>query len=279
MKRKIISGICMAGMFSLAVVQTHSRSEKAVVAVADKVIYPDSLPSSSFLPVMEMVYPEFEFEEIDLITKEVTLQFSLFDREHVRSIDPKRFREGAEEYIYLSLLSDEDFVFPLPGGRVISPYAGRRVNHTGIDLKTFRNDTIVSAFDGVVRLSKFYSSYGNVVVVRHYNGLETVYSHNSKNLVKPGAKVKAGDALALVGRTGRASTEHLHFEVRMNGQHFDPELIIDMKNQMLRKQNLLCRKRGASVSIRPIDVFEHQLAGSYCDPNPFYNPSARKQLQ
>lgn len=266
-------------MFTLAVVLTHSRLEKAVDAVADCPILPDSLPCSPYLPVMEVIYPDFEFEEIDLITKDVTLQFSLFDREHVRSIDPKRFREGAEEYIYLSLFSDEDFVFPLPGARLISPYAGRRVNHTGVDLKTFRNDTIVSAFDGVVRLSKFYSSYGNVVVVRHYNGLETVYSHNTKNLVKAGTKVKAGEALALVGRTGRASTDHLHFEVRMNGQHFDPELIIDMERQTLRKQNLLCSKRGATVTIRPIDVFEHQLAGSYCDPSPFYNPSARKQLQ
>lgn len=81
-------------------------------------------------------------------------------------------------------MTDEDYAFPLPGAKVISPYAGRRRHHSGVDLKTCANDTIVAAFDGIVRMAKPYAAYGNVVVIRHYNGLETVYSHNSKIWLK-----------------------------------------------------------------------------------------------
>lgn len=92
-------------------------------------------------------------------------------------------------------------------------------------------------------MSKPYSAYGNVVVVRHDFGLETIYSHNFKNLVHCGDTVKAGQPIALTGRTGRASTEHLHFETRVNGQHFDPNIIFNMKEQTLNRQRIGCSKR------------------------------------
>ena len=76
-------------------------------------------------------------------------------------------------------------------------------------------------------------------MIRHYNGLETVYGHSSKLLVKAGDKVKAGDPLSLEGRTGRATTEHLHFETRINGQPFDPNLIIDFAGQKLQNKCLV----------------------------------------
>lgn len=141
--------------------------------------------------------------------------------------------------------------FPLPGAKVISPYAGRRKHHSGVDLKTCANDTIISAFDGIVRLAKPYYAYGNVIVVRHYNGLETVYSHNSKNLVKPGDYVKAGQPIALTGRTGRATTEHLHFEVRVNGQHFNPNLVFDLQERKLNNQCLVFTQKVAKLQWSP----------------------------
>ena len=78
-----------------------------------------------------------------------------------------------------------------------------------------------------------------MIVVRHYNGLETVYGHNSKRLVKSGDRVKAGQVLAVSGQTGRASTDHLHFEVRVNGKHIDPNLIIDFEKQTLLQKCLV----------------------------------------
>lgn len=74
--------------------------------------------------------------------------------------------------------------------------------HTGVDIKAVPNDTIRAAFSGVVRMSKPYSGYGNIIVIRHYNGMETAYAHNSRNLVTVNDVVKAGDPIALAGRTG-----------------------------------------------------------------------------
>ncbi len=101
-------------------------------------------------------------------------------------------------------------------------------------------------------MSKTYSGYGKVVVIRHINGLETVYSHNCENLVKPGDRVKAGTPIALTGRTGRATTEHLHFEIRINGEHINPNIIFNMKERKLRRQRLECVKKGANISVRPV---------------------------
>lgn len=96
-----------------------------------------------------------------------------------------------------------------------------------------------------------YFGYGNCVVIRHANGLETLYSHNSRNLVKVGDKVKAGDPIGLTGRTGRATTEHCHFECRVNGHTFDPALIFDHLNKSVRMDMVTFTKRSnGSVSIR-----------------------------
>ena len=100
------------------------------------------------------------------------------------------------------------------------------------------------------RLIFYNGGYGNYIKIRHANGLETCYSHNSKNLVKKGDVVKAGQVIALTGRTGRASTEHLHFECRVNGQTFDPAKIFDHANQAVKMDRLTFTKRGRSVSIK-----------------------------
>ena len=148
--------------------------------------------------------------------------FSTMETNHIRVATPGLFSQRELIELPLEDIPDTEYSFPLPGGKVISPYGRGRGRHSGIDIKTYAKDTIRSAFNGVVRMSKPYSAYGNVVVVRHDFGLETIYSHNFKNLVHCGDTVKAGQPIALTGRTGRASTEHLHFETRVNGQHFDP---------------------------------------------------------
>lgn len=195
--------------------------------------------------------------------KPITQNFSSREINHLSVEDPLRFKDSNTELIDLSSLQTDEYAFPLPNAKVISPYGGRRRNHTGVDIKTFANDTIVAAFDGIVRMSKRYAAYGNVIVIRHYNGLETIYSHNSKNFVKPGDKVKAGQAIALTGRTGRATTEHLHFETRINGEHFNPNLIFNFRTRELRRKCLICTKRGNNTIIRSLDVMPHQKQSSY----------------
>ena len=89
-----------------------------------------------------------------------------------------------------------------------------------------------------------FAAYGNLIRIKHTNGLETYYSHNSKNLVKVGDRVKAGQVIALTGRTGRASTEHLHFETRVNGQARNSAVYFDHTNHRLRTEAFTKTKGG-----------------------------------
>ena len=182
---------------------------------------------------------------------ERTRQILFFFREvnHIRVATPGLFAKGNHIYLHLDSLKEHEYAFPLPGGKVISAY-GTRGGHSGADIKTCANDTIRAAFDGVVRMSKPYYAYGNLVVIRHANGLETIYSHNCKNLVRSGDVVKAGQPIGLTGRTGRATTEHVHFETRINGQHFNPNLIFDLKERKLRKECIKCSKNGSGVIVK-----------------------------
>lgn len=138
--------------------------------------------------------------------------------------------------------------YPLAGAKVISPY-GRRDgrSHSGVDLKTKPNDDIRAAFDGEVVFSAKYAGYGNLIRILHGNGLETYYSHNSKNLVKVGDRVKAGDVIALTGRTGRATTEHLHFETRINGKAYNPSRFFDHQTHTIKMNAFHKTKNGYVV--------------------------------
>ena len=175
--------------------------------------------------------------------------FSAREMADVRVTTPGLFAKSNHIYLHLDSLKDHEYAFPLPGGKVISAY-GTRGGHSGTDIKTCAKDTIRAAFDGVVRMSKPYYAYGTIVVIRHANGLETLYSHNFKNLVKTGDVVKAGQAIGLTGRTGRATTEHVHFETRINGQHFNPNLIFDLKERTLRKERIKCTKNGSKIVVK-----------------------------
>lgn len=144
------------------------------------------------------------------------------------------FSKGNQFSIHFDKLTDTEWHYPLPGAKVISPYGGKR-RHAGTDIKTRPNDTIYAAFPGKVVMSKIYYAYGNTVIIRHANGLETLYSHQSKNLVKEGQWVKAGHPIGLTGRTGRATTEHCHFETRVNGKTFDSSKLYDHANNTIKR--------------------------------------------
>jgi murein DD-endopeptidase MepM/ murein hydrolase activator NlpD len=182
----------------------------------------------------------------------VKTSFTDFETRHIRVKTPGLFAESNSFTIHLDQISDSEFSFPLPDGHVISHFGGAR-RHGGTDIKTKANDTIRCVFSGVVRLSRVYGGYGNVIVVRHPNGLESVYGHNSKNIVKQGDVVKAGQALALTGRTGRATTEHLHFEFRVDGVAFNPNLVFNFKTNTLNHGDLVCTKQGNSVKVKHIN--------------------------
>lgn len=127
------------------------------------------------------------------------------------------------------------FVFPTPSYAIPTSHFGprRRRFHYGLDLGLHTGEPIYAAFDGVVRFSKYNSSYGNLIVIRHDNGLETYYAHLSKRHVSPGARVKAGEEIGLCGNTGRSRGSHLHFEIRYNGNALNPENVVSCETRTL----------------------------------------------
>ena len=126
------------------------------------------------------------------------------------------------------------FSMPLKDNITVTSKVGYRKrfgrNHNGVDLVGHIGDTIYACFDGKVRMSDYQPrGYGKVVVIRHYNGLETIYGHMSKQFVVENQYVKHGDPIGLVGNTGRSTGPHLHLETRFCGKMIDPEKIFDFK--------------------------------------------------
>ena len=140
--------------------------------------------------------------------------------------------------------------------KVFSKFGYRhRRRHQGVDLPYPMGTPVKAAFDGKVRTSMYSKGYGNLVIIRHENGLETYYGHLSKRNVEPGDWVRAGDIIGLGGSTGRSSGPHLHFETRYRGFAFDPEWIADYESGKLRLSVFVLRR-------------------SYLDPSSHYVPES-----
>lgn len=128
------------------------------------------------------------------------------------------------------------FSFPA-NGKVISQFgirSGR--NHTGTDIKMHLGDTIYAAYNGYVTCAQYRSGYGNLVIIDHGKNLETYYGHLSRFLVKAGSKIKMGEPIGLAGATGRATTTHLHFEIRENNRPYNSELVFNFESQTLNSE-------------------------------------------
>ncbi|NDV45583.1 LysM peptidoglycan-binding domain-containing protein [Paludibacter sp. 221] len=136
-----------------------------------------------------------------------------------------------------------NFVLPVPGN-ITSRFGARRYRyHYGTDLKLYAGEPVKAAFSGKIRIIDYERrGYGHYVVIRHKNGLETVYAHLSKVLVEHNQQVNAGDTIALGGNTGRSTGPHLHFEIRYLGNAINPENIIDFNTGILKEDQYLITK-------------------------------------
>ena len=189
----------------------------------------------------------------DRNNKETNKKLGSSRSDHAMTLDPDEvydpFTITNTFRLDLEKIEEKAWAYPLPNARVISPYGGAR-RHSGVDLKTKPNDEIYAAFDGEVVASGPYYGYGNCIRIKHAYGLETLYSHQSKNMVKKGDKVKAGQVIGLTGRTGRATTEHLHFEVSFGGKRLDPAIIFDHSNHKLKAATLHLTKGKGVKSVK-----------------------------
>lgn len=128
--------------------------------------------------------------------------------------------------------------------KVYSKFGTRhRRRHQGVDLPLHTGDAVYAAFSGKVRVSRYMKGYGNIVIIRHENGLETFYAHLSKRIAESGDWVEAGEVIGLGGSTGRSSGAHLHFETRYKGYAFDPQWLIDFESGTLRHRLFVLQKK------------------------------------
>jgi murein DD-endopeptidase MepM/ murein hydrolase activator NlpD len=164
-----------------------------------------------------------------------------------------------KDTVWLCVNDDEhsEFKIPVPG-IVTSRYGFRSGrNHNGIDLDLDVGDTVCSAWSGKVRYAKYNEGgFGNLVIVRHYNGLETFYAHMSKLLVFPDQEVKAGEPIGLGGNTGHSFGAHLHFEVRFYDSPMNPEEIFNFDKKELKNENLFVHKGLFRPGAKPSDYYE-----------------------
>ncbi len=145
------------------------------------------------------------------------------------------------------------FVMPTTNTRITDVFGYRRRRgrrHNGLDIKVQKGDTIYAAFDGKVRITSYQRrGYGHYVVIRHNNGLETVYAHLSKKLVIEEQNVKAGQPIGLGGNTGRSTGSHLHFETLFCGTPLNPALMFDFEKQDVTGDFYMFRKKQYKAAI------------------------------
>ena len=177
----------------------------------------------------------------------------LIQREQAEAPSAQLYKDWNNRYAHRATELPDSFSinlkhFCMPtSSRIITSNFGSRWGrmHKGLDIKVYIGDTIRAAFDGKVRIVRYEANgYGNYVVIRHNNGLETIYGHMSKHLVAENEQVRAGDPIGLGGNTGRSTGSHLHFETRLCGVALNPALMFDFRNQDVTGDTYLFRKES-----------------------------------
>ena len=210
----LIGATCALG-FAQSKSSPHSKAHRDLIANQSRNQGMKLVTESAFLDFNDDLEPELDIYNEGWNSK---------------NVNPFKDTEVPDQY----LIDVTGYAMPVPG-YVTSNYGYRPKfgrTHKGIDLKLNSNDTVVAAFEGKVRVVSYEGKgYGKYIIIRHPNGLETVYGHLNKHLVKEDQIVKAGQPIGLGGSTGRSTGPHLHFETRFMGYPINPAAIFDFANQ------------------------------------------------
>ena len=211
-------------------------------------IYYNPIPDPIILSEKNWIStPALPIDSSNLIANQLLSSDSIYTNDWKNAItfvyDSVEFNDLPDE-IYLPLISKDEKFSLTWYGKINSEYGKRwGRQHHGLDVDLNIGDTVVAAFDGVVRYAQFNKSgFGNCVVIRHKNGLETIYGHLCKIDVVENQYVKSGQHIGLGGTSGHSTGPHLHFEMRYKDYSFDPQLLIDLSTQQLKTNTVIFDK-------------------------------------
>ena len=218
MNFKKIRNIALSISFALTTIPSYGQDLLANQAPIDRKL--KAVDSVTLLRLIEM-----EKEEVFNASEEI---YKTWNTQSTHCYNPALLPDSFK-------IDLRGFAMPTPSRKITSKFGYRprfRRMHKGLDVKVYTGDTIYAAFDGKARIVRYErKGYGYYIVLRHNNGLETIYGHLSKQLVKVNQEVKAGEPIGLGGNTGRSFGSHLHFETRLLGEPINPELLFDFVNQ------------------------------------------------
>jgi len=249
--RKIFSVLLVAGIFCVSGFNPiYAQSTDFLADARITNTKTDSLLSKSFSNSIWLSYQD-SVNEIP--------SYEVYCKWDTTIIHPYNFPASVFNDTTTLVLAGENLGnFSIPcKGKTNSNFGPRhRQAHFGIDLHLQTGDSVYAAFDGMVRIAKLNKSYGNVVIIRHQNGLETIYAHLSKILVSPNQKIKSNDIIGLGGNTGHSFGSHLHFEVRYKGEPIDPNDLISFENQKLIADTI-------TITSKNFEIYNFFLNGGY----------------
>jgi len=189
---------------------------------------------------------------------------STYKKWDTRNISPYNESICENDSTILLTLTDTvhncNFVAPLQNPVVTSNFGWRNErNHNGIDLDLQVLDPVVASFDGMVRIALYHPGYGRVVVIRHYNGLETLYAHLHRFKVRTGDIVEAGQVIGLGGNSGQSTGSHLHYEIRFKGKPLNPKHIVSFKQNKLISDSFQLVKQKWNYTPIPVGIEYHTI--------------------
>ena len=195
--------------------------------------------------------------QISLLTLSAQTKFTALEQQKISIETPGLFEQSDAFTVDFALLRQDEYSFPLPVGKA------EMGKDYGVEISSKEGDVVKAMFDGVVRMSWDHPKYGKVIVIRHDNGLETVYARNVENRVKVGDEVRAGQTIAMIGGDGDRS--FCEFAMMVNGARVNPEMVLDLKSHRLLQKTILCQKVGFRVKVTTVD------------PDPWDNRSLSKK--
>jgi murein DD-endopeptidase MepM/ murein hydrolase activator NlpD len=232
-----------------------------ILDLIDSLLNQDSIPSSlvrqinNFARQTNLVQPVSLTAFYDSSYFPANSLYGKWDENTPNCYDPEIFLTDSTSMLVIEdTLHECRFVPPVIN--VITSRFGWRHGkmHNGIDIDLEVWDTVRAAFDGMVRVAKYYGGFGRVVVIRHYNGLETYYAHLHRFKVKPGDVVEAGQLIGLGGSSGKSTGSHLHFEIRFKGVPINPENLIDFEKFKLLGDTIILKKNSHYYAAYPKGV-------------------------